>query len=190
LHLQFANRNRGGVVTDVHARNLGLQLEWYGEPLGERFRRLLDRLDLSQAQLAAVLGLSAPMLSQLMSGQRAKISNPAVLSRLLQLEAEVGEPGWDTLPPPEQQRRLQEIRAAQHSTLSVTPGISAETPVAGDPVAAIQSLLRDVASAAELQGAAELLEPSYPELAEALRVLGAGRTQEARAYYARISSGR
>lgn len=187
-------------MTDVHARNLDLQLEWYGELLGERFRRLLDRLDLSQAQLAAVLGLSAPMLSQLMSGQRAKVSNPAVLSRLLQLEAEVVEPGWDRLPRPEQQRRLQEIRAAQQSTLSVAPGHFVEPPAAGnpapsdpaaaDPVWAIQSLLRDVASAAELQGAAELLEPAYPDLAEALRVLGAGRTQEARAYYARITSGR
>jgi transcriptional regulator with XRE-family HTH domain len=189
LHLQFANRNRGGGVTDVHARNLDLQLQWYGEPLGERFRRLLDRLDLSQAQLAAVLGLSAPMLSQLMSGQRAKISNPAVLSRLLQLEAEVGATGWGALPPPERQRKLEEIRAAQQSTLSVAAGNPGEVPV-GDPVAAIQALLRDVASAAELQGAVELLEPVYPDLAEALRVLGAGRTQEARAYYARISSGR
>ncbi len=175
-------------MTDVHARNLELQRQWYGEPLGERFRRLLDRLGLSQAQLAAVLGLSAPMLSQLMSGQRAKISNPAVLSRLLQLEAEVGAPGWGALPAPEQQRRLEEIRAAQQSTLSVAAGNPGET--ANDPVAAIQALLRDVASAAELQGAVELLEPAYPDLAEALRVLGAGRTQEARAYYARISSGR
>jgi transcriptional regulator with XRE-family HTH domain len=182
-------------VTDVHTRNLDLQVEWYGEFLRDRFRRLLDRLDLSQAQLAAILGLSAPMLSQLMSGQRAKISNPAVLSRLLQLEAEVGERGWDNLPQEEQHRRLLAIRAAQPSTLSVASGNTFEAPVtadrgAADPVAAIQSLLRDVASATELQGAAELLEPSYPDIAEALRVLGTGRTQEARAYYARITSGR
>lgn len=177
-------------MTDVHARNLDLQLQWYGEPLGDRFRRLLDRLELSQAQLAAVLGLSAPMLSQLMSGQRAKISNPAVLSRLLQLETAVGSPGWVTMSLGERERRIQEIRAAQQSTLSVPTAESAGAAAPGDPVIAIQSLLRDVASAAELQGAAELLEPAYPDLAEALRVLGAGRTQEARAYYARISSGR
>lgn len=177
-------------MTDTHARNLELQLEWYGEPLGERFRRLLGRLGLSQAQLAGVLGLSAPMLSQLMSGQRAKISNPAVLSRLLQLEATVGEPAWDTLPKAEQDRRLEGIRAAQRSTLTIDQGkeTAAEPSAAADPVVAIQSFLRDVASAAELQGAAELLDPRYPELAEALRVLGAGRTQEARAYYARITA--
>ncbi|TCM40258.1 helix-turn-helix domain-containing protein [Kribbella sp. VKM Ac-2568] len=177
-------------MTDVHARNLELQLQWYGEPLGDRFRRLLARLGLSQAQLAGVLGLSAPMLSQLMSGQRAKISNPTVLSRLLQLEAMVGESGWDSLPPAEQERRLEGIRAAQRSTLTVDQGSPAEAPAPGDPVVAIQSLLRDVASAADLQGAAELLEAQYPDLAEALRVLGAGRTQEARAYYARVTANR
>ncbi|TCN36559.1 helix-turn-helix protein [Kribbella orskensis] len=177
-------------MTDAHARNLELQLQWYGEPLGDRFRRLLARLGLSQAQLAGVLGLSAPMLSQLMSGQRAKISNPTVLSRLLQLEAMVGESGWDALPAAEQERRLEGIRAAQRSTLTVDQGSPAEPPAAGDPVVAIQSLLRDVASASDLQGAAELLEAQYPDLAEALRVLGAGRTQEARAYYARVTANR
>jgi transcriptional regulator with XRE-family HTH domain len=179
-------------VTDLYARNLKLQLEWYGEPLGERFRRLLSRLDLSQAQLAGILGLSAPMLSQLMSGQRAKISNPAVLSRLLQLEATVTDPGWPSLPPAEQTRRLDEIRGAQRSTLTVDH--ATETPSgpapAADPVAAIQSLLRDIASASDLQGASDLLQDRYPDLAEALRVLGAGRTQDARAYYTKITDQR
>jgi transcriptional regulator with XRE-family HTH domain len=179
-------------VTDLYARNLKLQLEWYGEPLGDRFRRLLGHLDLSQAQLAGVLGLSAPMLSQLMSGQRAKISNPAVLSRLLQLEATVNEPGWDSLPSAEQVRRVEEVRAAQRTSLTLEqtreapPGPAASA----DPVTAIQSLLRDVASASDLQGAADLLDDRYPELAEALRVLGAGRTQDARAYYANLTNRR
>lgn len=176
-------------MSEVHARNIELQLEWYGEPLGDRFRRLLSRLSLSQAQLAAVLGLSAPMLSQLMSGQRAKISNPAVLSRLLQLESTVNEPGWEALPAAERQRRLEEVRVAQRSTLTVEHnGESASTSApAGDPVAVVQSLLRNVASAADLEGAAQLLDRQYPEIAEALRVLGAGRTQDARAYYARLT---
>jgi transcriptional regulator with XRE-family HTH domain len=195
LQLQFANSNREPAMTATYERNLKLQLEWYGEPLGERFRRLLSRLELSQAQLAGILGLSAPMLSQLMSGQRAKISNPAVLSRLLQLEATVNDPGWPALPSAEQTRRLDDIRGAQRSTLTVD---HAETPAAhpatsppsaaADPVAAIQALLRDIASAGDLQGAAELLDDRYPDLAEALRILGAGRTQDARAYYTRITT--
>ncbi|WP_083750592.1 helix-turn-helix domain-containing protein [Kribbella sp. ALI-6-A] len=177
-------------MSDPHARNLELQQQWYGEPLGARFRRLLDRLGLSQAQLAGVLGLSAPMLSQLMSGQRAKISNPAVLARVLQLETMVGESGWDALPADERARRLDEVRATKQTTLTLDPAGTREAPVASDPVVLIQSLLRDLASAAELEGAAKLLDARYPELAEALRVLGAGRTQEARAYYAKVTGRR
>ena len=44
--------------------------------------RIRRDLSLTQAGLAEVLGLSAPMMSQLLSGQRAKIGNPAVLGRL------------------------------------------------------------------------------------------------------------
>jgi transcriptional regulator with XRE-family HTH domain len=175
-------------VSDAVTRNVERQIEWYGEPLGDRFGRLLARLSLSQAQLAGVLGLSAPMLSQLMSGQRSKISSPAVLSRLLHLEAMVDEPAWDTLPPDERSRRLDDVRAAERSTLSmVTSEVQpVRTQPAGDPVTAIQEVLRAVASASELEGAAHLLEREYPDLAEALRVLGTGRTPDARAFYARV----
>jgi len=177
-------------VTNAHARNIELQLVWYGEPLGDRFRRLLGRLSLSQAQLASVLGLSAPMLSQLMSGQRAKISNPAVLSRVLQLETLVNDPGWDGLPQGERLRRLEHVRVAQSSSLTIEqrPEDAGPSMPAGDPVVVVQSLLRDIASASDLEGAAQLLDRQYPDLAEALRVLGAGRTQDARAYYARAIS--
>jgi transcriptional regulator with XRE-family HTH domain len=175
------------LVTDAHARNLERQIEWYGEPLGDRFRRLLARLSLSQAQLAGILGLSAPMLSQLMSGQRAKISNPAVQARLLQLEALVDDPRWDALAPDERQRRLDDIRVAERSTLTVDAAVQPPRPQpSGDPVAAIQEVLRAVASAAEIDGAARLLARDYPDLAEALRILGAGRTPDARAYYTRL----
>src|ERR1700712_4912775 len=62
------------------------QVAMYGEPLSTRFGRLLSGYGLSQSRLAAVVGLSPPMLSQLMSGQREKISNPAVLGRVVRLE--------------------------------------------------------------------------------------------------------
>jgi transcriptional regulator with XRE-family HTH domain len=65
---------------------LAAQTEMYGEPLAQRFGRLLAAYRISQARLAGALGLSPPMLSQLMSGQRAKISNPAVFGRLVRLE--------------------------------------------------------------------------------------------------------
>ena len=99
-------------------RNRALQAEWYGEPLGDRFRRVLDRLGLPQSGLAGVLGLSAPMLSQLMSGQRAKISNPAVINRLLAVEELAGDPGLDDLGEREIEERLRRIRAETATTTS------------------------------------------------------------------------
>lgn len=62
------------------------QIALYGEPLGDRIGRLLAAYRIPQSRLAAVIGLSAPMLSQLAGGHRVKISNPGVYARLLRLE--------------------------------------------------------------------------------------------------------
>ncbi|MEV5825831.1 helix-turn-helix transcriptional regulator [Spirillospora sp. NPDC052242] len=187
---------------DTVVRNRALQAEWYGEPLGERVRRLLDRLGLSQSGLAGVLGLSAPMLSQLMSGQRAKISNPAVLHRLTAVEELAADPGFADLPAARIKDRLAEIRAESAPTTSglrVPAGPrAAEDAPAPDPTPDgrgrtraeagardVQALLREVASAGEIEAAAALLADRYPDLAEALRVYGTGRTSEAEAHFAR-----
>src|SRR4051812_2493522 len=66
------------------------QAALYGEPLNVRFGRVLEAFGIPQSRLAAVIGLSAPMLSQLASAQRVKISNPAVYARLLRLEELAG----------------------------------------------------------------------------------------------------
>jgi transcriptional regulator with XRE-family HTH domain len=174
-----------GVAEDTVARNRALQAEWYGEPLGERFRRLLDRLGLSQSGLAGVLGLSAPMLSQLMSGQRAKISNPSVLHRLVAVEELAADPGLDALSSADVKERLSRIRGESATTTSGTRVTSERVPP-GSPARALQSLLRTVASAKEIEGAARLIDVYYPELAEVLRVYGNGRTSEAEAHLARI----
>lgn len=47
----------------------------------------------------------------------------------------------------------------------------------------IQSLLRSVADAGDIIDAANTLAPAHPELAEFLRVYGAGRTADAVAHY-------
>lgn len=47
----------------------------------------------------------------------------------------------------------------------------------------IQSLLRSVSAAGDIIDAADSLAPSHPELAEFLRVYGAGRTADAVAHY-------
>jgi len=179
---------------DVVLRNRALQTEWYGEPLGDRFRRLLDRLTLSQAQLADVLGLSAPMISQLMSGVRAKISNPAVLARLAIVEQMAADPAFVVLPPEaraaEMARLVHEAPTGSSSTVAISqagaapPSTGAES-TGGDPVTAVQRVLRAVASAAELDGAAKLLDDEFPALADVLRVYGTLKTADARAHYER-----
>ncbi|QKW34181.1 XRE family transcriptional regulator [Actinomadura sp. NAK00032] len=192
------------VAEDTVARNRALQIEWYGEPLGDRVRPLLDRLGLSQSGLAGVLGLSAPMLSQLMSAQRAKISNPAVLHRLMAVEEFVADPELGALPPDAVKARLEEIRGEAAPTTSGMrmtaddgPGESPKgAPAqgagrqAGEPARLVQALLREVASAAEIDAAADLIADRFPELAEVLRVYGTGRTSEAEAHFARTVLGR
>lgn len=68
------------------------QRELYGESWSQRLRRLMAAYGLSQARLAGVIGLSAPMLSQLITGHRVKISNPAVYGRIVRLEELLDDP--------------------------------------------------------------------------------------------------
>ncbi|CAM5625951.1 hypothetical protein SVIOM342S_03592 [Streptomyces violaceorubidus] len=103
---------------EATARARELQRNWYGEPLGALFRRLIDDLGLNQARLAGVLGLSAPMLSQLMSGQRAKIGNPAVVQRVQLLQDLAGQVADGSVSAAEATERMDEIKKSQGSVLS------------------------------------------------------------------------
>lgn len=60
---------------------------------------------------------------------------------------------------------------------------SSGAPTVKRVVREIQSLLRSVAAAGDIIEAADALTPSHPELAEFLRVYGAGRTSDAVAHY-------
>ncbi|MBT9257956.1 helix-turn-helix domain-containing protein [Phycicoccus sp. MAQZ13P-2] len=127
----------------------------YGAPLADLASEVRGALGLSQAGLARVLGLSAPMLSQLLSGQRTKIGNPAVVHRLESLLdlARRGAPAdAEGL-----QARLEEI-AAEQATL---------TADAGADVAAAARALARVVDADELAAAASRV--GSPVLAEVLR---------------------
>jgi hypothetical protein len=172
------------------ARNVARQREWYGEPLGDRVRRLVVAFNVSQAQLAEVIGLSAPMLSQLMSGRRAKIGNPAVLARMVMLERRVLTPAVASGDPTAIRAALEEVRDSRPtvsrptvsgstvsgSTVSWSPGgDSTGGETYGDEV--LGPALRAVAAPAELAGAAELLQDRFPVLAALLR-RAAGHGQE------------
>ncbi|GAA0902331.1 MULTISPECIES: DNA-binding protein [Streptomyces] len=171
---------------DATARARELQRNWYGEPLGVLFRKLIDDLGLNQARLAAVLGLSAPMLSQLMSGQRAKIGNPAVVQRVQLLQELAGQVANGSVSAAEATERMEEIKRSQGGSVLSNPTQSTNSsgaPTVKRVVREIQSLLRSVAAAGDIIDAAKILAPTHPELAEFLRVYGAGRTSEAVAHY-------
>ncbi|MEV8375859.1 DNA-binding protein [Kribbella sp. NPDC056861] len=177
--------------------NLRQQTELYGEPLGTLMRRIGGTLGLTQARLAETIGLSAPMLSQLMSGQRVKIGNPAVVSRLQRLDllvARINEQGL------EQAQIALELTEISGSTgaftrptsitpagadLTSTPPPTTQRPSPRDVVREIQNLLRGVASADEILQASKLIADQSPALAELLLTYGAGRTDDALAHYER-----
>lgn len=175
---------------DAAARVRERQRDWYGEPLGELCRGLMEGLGLNQARLAGLLGLSAPMLSQLMSGHRAKIGNPAVVARLAALRELADAVADGRVTGAEAAGRMEEIRGSAGSALTGTGGVTASaTAVGRQPlpsgrvVREIQSLLRSLASADGLVAAAGALAVDHPELAEFLRVYGTGRTDEAVAHF-------
>lgn len=148
--------------------------------------RLIDDLGLNQARLAAVLGLSAPMLSQLMSGQRAKIGNPAVVQRVQALQDLAYQVADGSVSAAEATDRMDEIKRTQGGSVLINSGqttTGSGAPTVKRVVREIQSLLRSVSAAGDIIDAADTLAASHPELAEFLRVYGAGRTSDAVAHY-------
>ncbi|MGH3449617.1 MAG: XRE family transcriptional regulator [Haloechinothrix sp.] len=148
-------------------KNIELQRRWYGEPLGDRVRRLVVAFDVSQAFLSDVLGISAPMLSQVMSGRRAKIGNPAVLARLIMLERKILTPGVAAGDP-------EAIAAAMEDVRESSPTVGRDNvPVyAGISDEALLAALRDVAENENLREAACLLDDDFPAVADLLRRAG------------------
>lgn len=141
-------------VTEEQARNAREQAALYGSALHDVVTRVSRTLGLTQARIASVLGLSAPMLSQLVQAHRVKIGNPAALQRLellVELAAEV-ESGAAV----DVDGRLADIQTAG-SSLSVTGG----APVA-------DALRRAGIDDAELAAAAKLLAARHPRIAALL----------------------
>lgn len=118
----------------------------YGMPLAERFGYVMDKYALSQRSLAAVLGLSAPMLSQLISGKRIKIGNPAVNGRLMILEAHADDVDLESV--------LEKVSRLDSATATQNAPEAAEFRVAADYLAATASVetLRELAQVATARG--------------------------------------
>jgi len=143
-------------VSETVRRNLEKQREYYGEIFGERARRLVVGYDISQAQLADVLGVSAPMLSQVMSGRRQKMANPAVWARLVMLERIL-----QTVPGDEQ---LRDGLATVREATAAAAVLSAAAP---DRASVVQGL-RELCSPMVLSECAHQVAVTSPELARVL----------------------
>lgn len=156
----------------VIQRNIEWQRQWYGEPLGDRLRRLVVAFDVSQAFLADVLGISAPMLSQVMSGRRAKIGNPAVLARLIMLERKILTPGVAAGDQDAIDEAMRDVRESNptvgRDNVPIHPGVDEAT---------LLGALRDIAEDENLLEAAERLEPDFPGIADLLRRAGKNNLQ-------------
>ncbi len=159
--------------------NQAEQTRLYGAPLAEVVGDLTSTLAISRGALAQVLGLSAPMLSQLATAHRVKIGNPSAVQRLQRLLA-----------------LLPDVRSGRQGAAEALRIVEAEEPgqvltrttqiAVRRGAADVQQLLRATGSAADLMRAAELLQDSFPALADLVRVYGIGRNDEAAAHFQRF----
>lgn len=170
-------------VSEQQQRNRSEQTRLYGAPLGELLAEATQVMGLTQSRIAALLGLSAPMVSQLCTGHRVKIGNPAAMARLQRLLGvceEVREGQWEISAAVELLERERDAHVLTTRTSQITPRRGASE---------VQRLLRSVASPEELLHAAGVLDAEHPALAEILRVYGAGRSADALAHYERTLPG-
>jgi len=154
----------------------------YGAPLRDCVHTLTDRLALSQAALARVLGISAPMLSQLVTAQRTKIGNPVAVERLHSL-LELADRVDAGLDADQVARRIEEVAADDSTTMTRRRESETDTAVPE----ALHRLLHALASGRELSEAADALADSHPGVAELLRVYGTGPAEERAAHYAALA---
>lgn len=147
-------------MSDDISSNLAQQRALYGEPLRDLADRVMAALGLTQRGLAEALGLSAPMLSQLLSGRRVKIGNPAVVHRLQSLLALADEA--PDLTAAQVAERLVSVRDVQGT-------LTGPRATGSDEHVAVLAGLRRVASARELAEAASVVTAAHPKLAALLQ---------------------
>ncbi|WP_229051718.1 helix-turn-helix domain-containing protein [Aeromicrobium sp. Leaf350] len=166
-------------MADVES-NRAAQREIYGAPLGDVLGRCREVLGLNQSQLAAVLGISAPMLSQVMSGQRIKIGNPSAVRRLQVMVEVLDDVASGAVGVSDALARIDDAGASGEALTGTARRVSAR-----DTAGAVQAVFRGVAAATDHLGAADLLEESHPAIAELLRTYGAGSLDDAVAHLSR-----
>ncbi|NNG38669.1 DNA-binding protein [Flexivirga sp. ID2601S] len=173
---------------DDIAAGRAAQTELYGAPLAQVIEQIGGTLGLTQGRIAQVLGLSAPMLSHLVSGRRVKIGNPMAHARLTRLRALAGDLAAGKLTGQEAAAVIPEIEASQDSWTTTHTVTTALAPDRESGARQVQELFRQVADAADWLAVADLAAPGHPEIAELLRTYGASRTATAEAHWQRTLS--
>lgn len=171
--------HRSDEVTQTRAR----QTELYGEPLHDVLGRCAHALHLTQAKMSAYLGISAPMLSQLINGHRIKIGNPAAAQRLQWMTQIARQVDGGELSVEEAYGQLQRNAASQD--VLTASGSGRRTRHLGID---IQEICRATASASEFIDAAHMLRGTHPEIAQFLIVYGAERADRAMEHTDRLRS--
>lgn len=143
-------------MSEAVRHNLDKQRAYYGEPFGERARRLVVGFGISQAKLAEALGVSAPMLSQVMSGRRQKMANPAVWARLVLLERTL-----------QAGHGYEELRDGLARVATTTAGDAVRSATNPDRAALVLGL-RAICTGDVLGECARLVDTTSPELARLL----------------------
>lgn len=164
-------------VDDVSA-NRAQQAALYGAPLGEVIGHCAGVLGLRQQEVAALLGLSAPMVSQLMSARRIKIANPVAAERLrtmVELVAQVDDGLLDA----------DEVLARMHQPAAPLTSTTRAAQTSDE----VQALFRATASAADYLQAAQRLDEDFPGIATLLRIYGTERADRAQEYTLRLQRG-
>ena len=152
------------------------QRELYGAPLNELLGRCGAALNLNQGQTAKLLGVSAPMLSQLVNGHRIKLANPAAGIRLATMVQAAEAVSNGELTVEQAVARVEETDPADTYTstarLRHRPALAAE----------IRQVFRATASADEFAAAAQLLQGEHPAVAELLAAYGTASEEKAAAW--------
>lgn len=169
-------------MTDV-ARVREQQRQLYGAPLNELLQRCAGVLQVNQGQMARLLGVSAPMLSQLINGHRIKLANPAAGVRLVALVQAVEAVSAGELSVAQAMESVAEADSA--TTFTATGQTAQRRSLAAD----IQAVFRAVASGEECAAAARLLDADHPEVAELIAVFGVGDEGQAEAWVERRRRG-
>ncbi|MFT3888395.1 MAG: helix-turn-helix transcriptional regulator [Arachnia sp.] len=145
------------------------QIGLYGATWADRFGALRAAYGLSQGALASTVGLSAPMVSQLVSGHRVKISNPAVLARIVFLEERMSEADVRAGHPDAIRRVLDQVSSS-------APELRSTIMSTGETRGAVVSWLAANASATALLDLAEYARSrQLGELADAFDEAASGQ---------------